>query len=169
MALKKLYSGIDEIFQTVLADGGQYETSGKFSSEASDNRLQALNSFYGIGNARNYSSVLQWQSWRIDEIAKLQQTRFNMGEEDIIGRDIFTRYSKLVESDIIRDMVYRADYAPVEFSFIDSNGDNRTVKVWLPGSGKRTRYGKESDGEIVERLKIHYTSKHKRNRRTMGF
>jgi hypothetical protein len=170
MGLKKVWAdGTDEVYSTVLEDNGSYEADGKHSTTYADNRFEALNQFYGVLNARNYSASLQWQGWTIREIEKLNQTRFNFGEGDIVGRDIIIQYSKVFDLSIIRDMVHRADYSPIEFSFEDLSGDNRTVKVWLPGSGKRTRYGKESTGEVVERIKVHYTSKHKRNRKTMGF
>lgn len=167
---KKVYGITDEVYNSVLADNGQYETSDTgIAINGSDNRLQALNKYYRIGNARNYSSYLQFRDWTITEIAKLQQMRFDIGKGDIIGRDIITRYSQIIPNEIIRDIVYLSSFDGIVLSFVDSNGNMRTVKAWITGSGKRTRYGKPSNGEIVTRVKVHYQSKGKRNRRTMGF
>lgn len=136
-----------EVFQTVLSDGGNYESSdtgieGKLGE--ADNRMGAINRYYGIGNDRNLSDYLLNFGWNSKEIMALGFLRFNDGNKEYVGREII--WSAGYSQYIIRDIVQRMSQRPEMVYDYSDTGIRFGMAVWKTDTGKKTYHGKPDDG-----------------------
>lgn len=126
----------------------------------SDSPRDSVNSLYGIMTGRQFSTALLSFGWNIRQIAWLQNSRFSVNGNELIGRDILTAYHGL-RQDTVRDIIGLVALNDGKRIHIEFEGFY--VESWFTDSGKRTRYGLPCDGSMV--TKSHKAKQYKRNRR----
>lgn len=123
-----------------------YESLGKSDNHYS--RHEAMNANAGIMTGRSFSEYLIARGWTIKEAARLNMTRFIYADVEVIGRDI---RNVGISLDIVRDAVYHAwkVQGAIDIEFNNPDKTLNSLIAWRVDSGKRTRYGEKSDGNMI--------------------